>query len=155
MDLPNHLQQYFHLPKLKRSILEDVTCRSSFDTIHTKEESPIFLDSLFFQSVPDLEVPSLFRTPVDDKLLANLRYCPQSRGLRIDTYHVFEGLFISLPMLLADEGPFPSLKIVQVNTSWPYGIGFSFEDYISLCIRYRPRIVISGNEKEYDPSAHH
>jgi hypothetical protein len=154
MDLPSHLQRYFHLPKLKRLILKDVTCRSSFDTIHTKEEPPIFLDPLFFQSVPDLEFLSLFKTPVDDKLLANLRYCPQFRELRIDTCHVVERLFSSLPMLLADEGPLPSLKIVHVDTSWPYGSDFSFGEFISLCIRHRPGMVISGNEKEYDPSAH-
>jgi hypothetical protein len=156
MDIPSHLQRYFHLPKLKRLYLDNITCRLSFDIDETWEddtEPDMLLDPLFFQSVPELEFLSLYRMSVDDRVFANLQLCPQFRQLKMDICQIDEEFLKSLLTILTDEGSLPSLEIVQIDTSWPHVSGFSFETFASRCRQCRPGIVISGDEKKYAPNA--
>jgi hypothetical protein len=153
MDLPSHLQHYFHFPKLKRLALASITCRSSLDPHERQNYGTrfnVFLDPLFFQSVPDLEFLSLRGTPVDNQLLDNIQSCPQLRKITMDRCKLENEALITLAAMLANEGHLPSLKIVHVDNSWPPATNLPFDKFIKLCIRHRPGMVISGNEKEYN-----
>ncbi|PVG01761.1 hypothetical protein CPB86DRAFT_870836 [Serendipita vermifera] len=96
MGLPDQLHRYLHLPNLKKLSFDSVYYFPLEDTTdQTKYKytaNPYaFLDSLFFQNIPGLESLSLRTTEVDDKLLANLQYCPRFRELRFIWSPIKEG----------------------------------------------------------------
>jgi hypothetical protein len=151
--IPTHLQQYFLLPQLQKLYMDGVICWSSFDSVEERMKDPkrpnAFLDALFFQSVPRLEFLSLCNTPTDDKMLTDLQHCPQFRELKIESCPINEQLITSLIETLTHDGSLPSLKIIHMDSSWPVSLSFSFEDFVKSCIRHRPGMTISGNERVY------
>jgi hypothetical protein len=147
-----HMQKYLSFPKLKSLYLDYVSFISLSDTRPMEEQdmetAQLFSDETFFRKIPDLELLSLRRMPLDAKLIASLQCCSRLREIVIDMCLV-QGFIPSLTTSLEDSHSFPSLSTLTINYSWSDALSLPFTDFVKHYTSQRPGLFVLGNEKPY------
>jgi hypothetical protein len=108
------------------------------------------LDQAFFQESSTLKYISLGGTKMDDVLVPILEHCPVLYCLEIAICRI--GTFIQ-PFLekLQDPKYLPTLRILDVDDSWPIHPALSFNEFVVQCGSKRRELYVCGNGRQMDP----
>lgn len=105
-------------------------------------------EASFFQGIPELEVFSIEKMPINGKLTSGLKNCRLLRELNID-WCVVDKFVPSFRESMKDKKMFPSLRALDINDSWSDKID-PYTEFTKYCASQRPAIAISGNERNYN-----
>jgi hypothetical protein len=152
MDVDGRIQQYLTFPELKSLELSSVRFVSPPSSFLVFRQNPNPADALsenaFFNGIPNLERLSLIRMSANVALAAVIRKCISLQHLVMEHCEI-EGFILSLIRYMPDRRIFPSLKSVHIDSSWPREFPMSYMEFARYCIRRRPELQVTGNEKPY------
>jgi hypothetical protein len=145
------VRNYLHCPKLVELSCHYSEENSAHDALQRKRghyRDPVqrLFDESFFRGVPNLESIVLHGLTLGVTLAGILQSCPLLHTMRVEDCGM-RRFVLSFANYIGHKKPFPSLKVLTIDDSWPMKFDTSYEEFHEHCGLKRPQLWITGNER--------
>jgi hypothetical protein len=145
------VRDYLRCPKLvelsyrcsEGKFVDDTTERKQH---HYRDLVQDLFDESFFRGVPNLEYLFLHGLTLDAVLADFLKSCPLLHTMIVEDCQMKE-FILSFASYIGDEKPFPSLKVLRIDDSWPMKFNTLYQEFHEYCRIKRSQLWITGNER--------